>query len=383
MSDKSSSPETAAAAQDGSAVALAAADDKTKATTGSSAGSGTLQLGERYHNMDYSFTQSMGGHEQLPLIVSYDIALCGSTLKAPGVYGSWLSAQAEWKSVPAHDNATCKGFFSQSKLRSAWHARCDRGEHNHPVDPAIVAQSRPVPLYFISSRSPSPARDPPPYGSPPPASPPASPPVSQSSPARPHRPRPAPGSIPSSPSTMRNARAAVAPPPAAPASPSPPSRARGRVGSRSSTGPTPPVGLKSYAVRVGHEGEIFTDAGEARQRFLALQEQGKSPSLVSSDSVARCMAWLDNTPWEAAGSTQLRGWAEEEERARRRRVAAQRQQEAQRVAILAALDIERAEDECSDGEESAAESDVSRSTADLQNELNVRSARTAWRRLPS
>jgi hypothetical protein len=39
------------------------------------------------------------------------------------------SADAQYKKVPA---ATVKSYWDYTELRAAWHARCDRGEHDHP-----------------------------------------------------------------------------------------------------------------------------------------------------------------------------------------------------------------------------------------------------------
>ncbi|KAJ7116135.1 hypothetical protein C8R43DRAFT_960988 [Mycena crocata] len=90
--------------------------------------------------------------------------ICGVGARCPGVYGSWPSAEPEYKGF---SNATCKKFGNYSVLLSAWHARCDRGEHDHPADPALsLAVPGEVPVYVISSRSPSPEGSPLPYRSP-------------------------------------------------------------------------------------------------------------------------------------------------------------------------------------------------------------------------
>ncbi|KAJ7149515.1 hypothetical protein C8R43DRAFT_1128509 [Mycena crocata] len=446
MSKESSPPATASttAADD----VVVAADDGNHASEsgGSGHGSGTpgpLQQGESYASVDYRFMKHIGDDEaNLNLILSYDIAyytmtlyrceppffpdpgqptqpqpgqklylVCGRNLRAPGVYASWPTAEAEWKSVPRDSGSSCKSYYSLSKLRSAWYARCDCGEHDHPVDPALVNA---VPLYFISSPSPSPERSPPPYvpvGSsnagtwqrqasyPPPATSPSpvQPRVPRSPVAipRPRPPAPAQAQAPSraahgayfadrrAPASAPGARAPAAtarvPPPSATSPPSP-----DRPATATPAASAQPLGLASYAVRIGGEGEVFTSAHEARHRFLTLQSEGKSPSMVSCASLARCLKWIQDTPLDTGpATTQLRGWAEEENRARRERVEAQREREVHRMEILAALDVERREIYSSDSDGESLVSDLSRSTADLEAELGHRAARSTWRRVPS
>jgi hypothetical protein len=128
-----------------------------------------------------------------------------------------------------------------------------------------------------------------------------------------------------------------------------------------------------YAVRVGTEGEVFTDASEARDRYFALQNAGLSPGFIIAPSLARCLAWIEQTPGER--TIQRLNWEEQEDYARRQRVASQQQQMGDRERVLDALQLLRAED--SDGSDV---SDVSRTTEDLQLELGARDAfGSRWR----
>ncbi|KAF8145015.1 hypothetical protein K438DRAFT_1992271 [Mycena galopus ATCC 62051] len=58
--------------------------------------------------------------------------VCGRLVQQPGVYTSWPSADAQYKNV---SGATVKSYRDYNELRGAWHARCNKGEHDHPVDP--------------------------------------------------------------------------------------------------------------------------------------------------------------------------------------------------------------------------------------------------------
>ncbi|KAJ7601669.1 hypothetical protein DFH06DRAFT_1352328 [Mycena polygramma] len=274
------------------------------------------------------------GQPARPLSGQKMFLVCGRNVKAPGYYVSWPSADAQYKHV---SGATLKGYYNFGLLRDAWHARCDLGEHSHPVDPALrsapgahpaprfapVPSPAPaVPVYDIDSRSPSPASHPdapPSYDLSPPSSPPSSP---------------------------------------------PPSPSPERIALR-------PAGLLCYSIRVGQEGETFTDLSEARARFLALQNAGLSPTFFSAPSLARCLAWTAQTSLSAEG----RGWEEEENRARRQRVASQQRRSYDHRTVLASLNQLR-RDEGQSGDES----DTSRTTEDLEVELGAREAfGSVWR----
>ncbi|KAK6977453.1 hypothetical protein R3P38DRAFT_3237200 [Favolaschia claudopus] len=123
-----------------------------------------------------------------------------------------------------------------------------------------------------------------------------------------------------------------------------------------STPPSPPPAStpsdtegRTYAVRVGTEGEVFTDAAEARARFACLINAGHRPGLVVALSLERAIAWIESTP--ASENT--------------------------REDIINALALYRADDSGSDG--SDAISDQSPETEDLAAELDARIARDVWR----
>ncbi|KAJ7132739.1 hypothetical protein C8R43DRAFT_1133309 [Mycena crocata] len=152
------------------------------------------------------------------------------------------------------------------------------------------------------------------------------------------------------------------------------------------------VAVMSYGVRVDGQGEIFTTAAEARRSFQMLQQAGRNPSLMITESVDVCMRWIEETPWDGVASGQSQSWAEGEDRARRERVrervasqvASQRVREERRRHILVALDAERADRmRTHPTANESVGSDTSRSTADLETELEYRAARSAWRRLSS
>ncbi|KAJ7874255.1 hypothetical protein B0H13DRAFT_1894640 [Mycena leptocephala] len=326
-----------------------------------------------------------------PLLGRKIYLVCGQNVKHPGAYEDWTMADLQYRSV---SNASIKSYYDWSELKAAWYTRCDAGQHDHPAAPpapssapttpqrnrtrpasaaaalapataplthrtvavraaavhsgsqipqigsssmagpssgsasrtphtrprARLPHSPPLPLHVIASRSPSPES----------RSPSLDPPPSQSQPPP--------------------------PPPYAERTPSTDSNVSVSVG---------PIGLMYYAVRVGTEGESFTDPDEARTRFFALQAAGENPGFVAAASLARAMRWIEDTPPATSPWT---AWMEREDRARRRRVAEQRAREAHRCMVLDALVIRRAEDSSYDSDAS----DQSRSTADLEGELGAR-----------
>ncbi|KAJ7118696.1 hypothetical protein C8R43DRAFT_1137239 [Mycena crocata] len=381
------------------AIVAAAGDDM---PAPSAAVVSSLQKGENMKDIDFFSLPALTSRTVLPSVISYDIScawgkprgrridlfwchtmssslyrctppfypdpgqplqpqpgqklylISGRGARRPGIYTSWPSAGPQYTGVP---NANCKKFFNFSVLLSAWHARCDDGEHDHPANPALRSGGR-VPVYVISSRSPTPEGSPPAYQRSPAQ-------AAASSSHRDHLPSPSPSPPPSSPAG--DAQAA-------------------------SLDSTAGVAVMSYGVRVDGQGEIFTTAAEARRSFQMLQQAGRNPSLMITESVDVCMRWIEETPWDGVASGQSQSWAEGEDRARRERVrervasqvASQRVREERRRHILVALDAERADrdEDSSDGNESVG-SDTSRSTADLETELEYRAARSAWRRLSS
>ncbi|KAJ7919818.1 hypothetical protein B0H13DRAFT_2320106 [Mycena leptocephala] len=293
------------------------------------------------------------GEPQQPLPGQKMYLVCGQKVQAPGYYVSWPSADLQYKHV---SGATLKGYYNLEELKDAWHARCDRGEHHHPADPVILlslsgpgpsiptfaplhppsttlllasspvcrtpptARTSVLPLHFIDSRSPSPQ------------TPPESPPSYASS-----LPRSSPSPSPHRPAEL--------------------------------------AGLMCYAVRVGQEGETFTDISEARARFLALQNMGLSPSYIVSPSLTRCITWIEEVP---ASTWEREGWEQEEDRARCRRVASQRQRMAHRRTVLDALAVLREPPHETDDDSEGSE--LSCTTEDLEWELQAREVfGSSWR----
>ncbi|KAJ7896185.1 hypothetical protein B0H13DRAFT_1885266 [Mycena leptocephala] len=272
------------------------------------------------------------GQPPRPLHGQQMYLVCGRNVQAPGYYVSWSGLPSAELQYKHNSGATVKGYHDFQALKAAWYARCDQGEHDHPVDPARslpvpqsstpapaplplastlvhtprspVASSSTLPVYIIDSRSPSPQtpiESPPSYASSPPSSPPS--------------------------------------------------------GSRSWT--REPAGLMHYAVRLGREGETYTDASEARDRFLALQNVGLSPGYVVSSSLARSLEWIAQTPGE--GQCDPVG-------SRKKIVPAPA------GGFPATANVE------SPGRDESDDSDVSRMTDDLEQELRAReSFGTNWR----
>ncbi|KAJ7761169.1 hypothetical protein DFH07DRAFT_957247 [Mycena maculata] len=170
-----------------------------------------------------------------PLLRRRLYLVCGRNVKHPGAYVSWPSAEAEYTGV---SSATVKAYSSWSILRSAWYKRCDLGEHNHPVDP------------HLETRVIQPSTSPP---------------------------LPPSGLPPSAPSVVWIESR----------SPSP---------ETSGTGPPPYTlsasAVPAYMVRVGSEGEIFSDVDEALAVYNDLLKTGRKPRFVVADSIADCFSWI-------------------------------------------------------------------------------------------
>ncbi|KAJ7432043.1 hypothetical protein B0H11DRAFT_2261106 [Mycena galericulata] len=187
--------------------------------------------------------------------------VCGRNVKNPGVYGSWPSADAEYKGV---SGATLKGYTDRKLLNSAWHARCDLGEHSHPANP-VATHMPPSPTLSVSRMA---------FTSP-----------THHSPPTPRTPSPSPPPRTPSPLLQTYAIDSNSPSPSPTAIP---------AGSRDPPAYAP--GETVYAVRVGTcDGEIFTRADEARARFIELRSAGGHPRLAVSPSVDRSLAWIDGT----------------------------------------------------------------------------------------
>ncbi|KAJ7438841.1 hypothetical protein B0H11DRAFT_2254346 [Mycena galericulata] len=221
--------------------------------------------------------------------------VCGVLVKHAGVYASWHSAEAEYSGV---SNAALKGFTDWRLLRSAWHARCDLGEHDHParltlVDtapaPVLPAQASPRWTPSQPAATPGHIRQAPRTLSPTPVG-------TQQNPRR---------RAPSLTQALSPARMPSPPP----CTPSPvqsfviDSRSASPASDRSASLALPEYStdgaglerLTVYAVRAGTEGEIFTNAQVARTHFLELHRDGRHPRFAVSQSVDRAIAWIEGT----------------------------------------------------------------------------------------
>ncbi|KAJ7174320.1 hypothetical protein C8R46DRAFT_1214531 [Mycena filopes] len=297
----------------------------------------------------------------------------GPECDTPGAYVSWPSASAQYNKYPT---ATLKSYFRWHEAQSAWWAGCDRGEHNHPAaaqspasqrpagqrpaahgpaTPRVAGSPRPrvagsprprvaptsprspVPVFLISSRSPSPAA----------ASPPAQSRQQQqqggsSSPAQPK------GKQRHTPAAARD-------------TPRPP--------------PGAPEGRKVYAVRALDDptgGVVFSDYDAARSWYLQKQAAGFEPTMVTGHSLTTAVNFTERFPQQEGGEAQhRRNLVEEENRARRERVQVSLQRARERGNILESLGT--ACEECVDeSDHFSDESDLSRSTASLASELEAR-----------
>jgi hypothetical protein len=239
-------------------------------------------------------------------------------------------------------------------MRAAWHSACDRSEHDHPADPALFsAQSLaapPGPRLWTPSPAPTPPRAPA--------------------------------------GKCKLELFSDNTPVASPTS--------GRVitiSSRSPSPTTPPFtlgagpapGLPAFAVRVGGRGWVFSDAGDARDKFHRLQLRGQKVEVATGNGFTRALAFAEGSPppSSSAEGERRRRWTQEEKRARAGRLAAAQQEaalEAEWVArrneILDDLQYYRE----GETDHSSDESDCSRATDDLETELDLRVAHGGeWR----
>ncbi|KAJ7831563.1 hypothetical protein B0H13DRAFT_1915414 [Mycena leptocephala] len=286
-----------------------------------------------------------------PLLGRKVYLVCGRTVRKPGAYEDWSTADLQYKSASA---ATIKSYYDWSELKAAWHVRCDAGEHDHPAAPVPSSSSTPTsPQRAVHAQTQR-------------ASPAAAPAIAPATRRMPTT--PASRTAPTASSSV--ARSSSSGPrhthPTVSLPPPPPTYTTSAAPSAQGLASVEPVGLMCYAVRVGREGESFTDPAEARTRFLALQAAGKNPGFVAAPSVARCMRWIEETPSETVSPWTT--WIAREDRARREQVAEQRVREIHHRAVLDALVIRRGDNVGYDSDGS----DLSRSTADLEGELGAR-----------
>ncbi|KAJ6448047.1 hypothetical protein C8R47DRAFT_1211926 [Mycena vitilis] len=194
----------------------------------------------------------------------------GTNVEAPGAYISWPSADAQYKKAPG---ATLKGYTPAEwrNLEAAWGASCARGEH-----PRLHG-----PLGNTSSAGPS------------------------ATPRTPRRARTNPlsptitASGGGAPRSTNNRRPAIIS-----RSPSTsPSRVSSVTIDSDSSSPSPPPttqardcvpsGLRVYAVRSGHVGQVFDCYNDARDHFHALQNAGKHPVFGVHDSLTAAVCFIE------------------------------------------------------------------------------------------
>ncbi|KAJ7496061.1 hypothetical protein B0H11DRAFT_1910325 [Mycena galericulata] len=186
-----------------------------------------------------------------------------------GAYGSWPSADAQYKKVPS---ATLKGYTAAEwpALESAWRAACERGEHgalHSPLEPKpstpqtarhgpVKTQPQTQPLLFSPSRASS----------------------SRASPAVPRR---VPAGLTDSRSVSPVRTVVIE------------SRSPSPAESRSPS----PAGT-TYAVRVGSGGvgQVFEEYRPARAYFHRLQRDGARPVLSVCQGLTAAVAFIEEMP---------------------------------------------------------------------------------------
>ncbi|KAJ7429596.1 hypothetical protein B0H11DRAFT_2265219 [Mycena galericulata] len=293
-----------------------------------------------------------------------------------GAYVSWPSASAE---LNRYATASVKTYYLWSQAESAWWAACDRGEHAHHAAETL-ARPRTAPssdkktgrkLTEVSSPgtshrhgSPSTARSPkskeavPVFDIP-----------SRSPSPQPSKKKPAPFS------RSKSAAPAVQ-------APAPTSRSKSAATSRSkpaaAAAPALLVGRRVYAVRCrdGLGGAVFSSFSEARDWYHAKHAAGLVPALLTADSLTAGVNLLEEFLDVDPRMGERASLVEEEARARRKKVKADMERAKHRREVLEMLQDARDSSE----PHSSDESDVSRSTASLESELDARIAHgDEWR----
>ncbi|KAJ7907454.1 hypothetical protein B0H13DRAFT_2332369 [Mycena leptocephala] len=265
------------------------------------------------------------GQPDSPSAYNKTYLVTGRLVKRPGAYGSWTSADIQYKSVSA---VTVKGYKSWHALECAWFAGCDRGEHAHPAGPTpngrAPSSPTPSPLPLPSSLPPSPSM------------PPSLPLPSPSSPtSRLRSPADSPSlHIHSRSESIRSVAVSSTLPPSPPASPCPPARlphtpldasvadAPPTLQRRAKADRARPSWLMAYAVRSNGQGVVFGSYEQARGLYHQLQAQGHDASLAASPSLTDSVSFVEGFPvgGSSVEATRRRAWIHEEYDARQRRL---------------------------------------------------------------
>ncbi|KAF8192872.1 hypothetical protein K438DRAFT_1762171 [Mycena galopus ATCC 62051] len=225
-----------------------------------------------------------------------------------GVYALWNRAGSLSQGVGSGVQVQKYGPHEREAMRAAWHSGCGHSDYDHPADPSL-------------SRGPLQP------------TPPSSPAVKLWSPSPP--PKIAPSGKPSGKQKIK-----LFPDTTPYASPT-----SGWVISISSRSPSPtlspftlgsvaPTGLKAYSVRLGNRGWVYSDIGDARDKFHLLQLRGQKVEVATKDGFACALAFAER-PTPAADSAKgqrRREWAREEGRAWCQRQAAEPVQAAREAA---------------------------------------------------
>ncbi|KAJ7920733.1 hypothetical protein B0H13DRAFT_1867233 [Mycena leptocephala] len=245
-----------------------------------------------------------------------------------GAYASWNTAGVHSQGIGGGVHVQKYGPHKRAAMRAAWHSACDHGEHDHPADPVLFSAQSPAAPPGLRLWTPSPA------------------PTSPRAPAGKRKLKIFSDNTPVAfPTSGRVVMISSRSP-----SPTTPSFTLG-------TAPAP--GLPAFAVRAGGCGWVFSDAGDARDKFHRLQLRGQKVEAATGNGFTHALAFAEGS---SAASSSAKG-------ERRHRLAAAQQeaeQEAERVAqrneILDDLQYYRE----GETDHSSDESDCSWATDDLE-----------------
>jgi hypothetical protein len=129
-----------------------------------------------------------------------------------------------------------------------------------------------------------------------------------------------------------------------------------------------------YAIRSRDDpsgGVVFSNYAEARGWYITKQNAGLCPVMVTGASLTAAVNCAECFPDLDPNAAVRRDLVEEENKARRQKVSADLKRAKHRRGVLETLQGRR-EDVGSESEHDSDTSDVSRSTASLESELNAR-----------
>ncbi|KAJ7437717.1 hypothetical protein FB451DRAFT_1416701 [Mycena latifolia] len=273
----------------------------------------------------------------------------GPSVKA-GAYGTWNTA-GHMSQGRSDALVQSYGPHERDVMRAAWRTGCDRGEHNHPANPALTPRAAPSTVQPAAE-----PRTPPPTTG-----------LSSITLTRLWSPYPQPDpedNIKHKIVKVGDEQKVVR---ISSRSPSPTSTHTHSLGSSGAR----PSGEEVYAVRSGKKGWVYADLEDVRRKFHALQRGGHSVQLATRIGFTDAVNFAEHrAPGHFVDGDQHIRWAEEEQQARAHLLREEREHAKYREELIGHLEVYRE----GESEHESDDSDASRATQDLETELKLRGA---------